>query len=229
MAATSKKLAMTSADGYYYGPGWYRFGIILWGLVFRRYCRLRVQGREHIPPHGPAVITANQLSMLDPFLVGYTLGSPHPIAFMAKQELFRVPVVGFALIQWSAFPVDRARKDTGALRTALTVLKAGEILGMFPEGTRSTTGELQELRTGALRLAIRTRAPLIPVGIEGTDRSLPRHGRIPRPARITVTYGAPMDLHELYARRPTDADIEHCAEDLRLRLEALHQAGKAPW
>jgi len=216
-------------EGYHYGPGWYRFGILLWGTLFRRYCRLRVLGQEHIPKQGPAVVTANHLSMLDPFLVGYTLGTPHPVAFMAKQELFKVPIVGYAIGQWGAFPVDRSRKDASSLRTALAVLKEGEVLGMFPEGTRSTTGELQELRTGALRLALRTRAPLVPVGIEGTDRSLRPHSRWPRPAKITVTYGPPLDLSAYYDRRPSEADLEHCAEELRLILEKLHEQGKSPW
>ena len=226
---TTKVDAARPHEGYFYGPGWYRFGLLFWGTLFRRYCRLRVRGREHIPTHGPAVITANHLSMLDPFLVGYTLGNPHPIAFMAKLELFKIAPVGFLLKQWGAFPVDRAKRDAGSMRTALSILKAGEILGMFPEGTRSTTGDLQELRTGALRLAIRTNSPLIPVGIEGTDRSLPRHARFPKPAKITITFGPPLDLSAFANRRPTDAEIEHCSEALRANLEALHQEGKSPW
>ena len=216
-------------EGYYFGPGWYRFGKILWGLLFRRYGRLRVLGREYIPKQGPAVVTANHLSMLDPFLVGYTLGTPHPVAFMAKQELFTIPVVGYAIRQWGAFPVDRSRRDAGALRSALAVLKSGEVLGMFPEGTRSDTGELQELRTGALRLAIRTRAPLIPIGLEGSDRSLPRHAKFPKPAKITVAYGAPLDLSRLYDHRPSEAEIEQCSEELREAIERLHERGKTPW
>jgi 1-acyl-sn-glycerol-3-phosphate acyltransferase len=228
MAKSATTPAKTD-EGYYYGPGWYRLGRILWGLLFRRYCRLRVLGREYIPKQGPAVITANHLSMLDPFLVGYTLEGPHPIAFMAKQELFTVPVIGFAIRQWAAFPVDRSKRDATALRSALAVLKAGEVLGMFPEGTRGTTGELQELRTGALRLAIRTRSPLIPVGIEGSDRSLPRHTRFPKPAKLTVAYGKPLDLSHLDDRRPSEADIEQCSEELRIAIERLHERGKTRW
>ncbi|MGI8588447.1 MAG: lysophospholipid acyltransferase family protein [Chloroflexia bacterium] len=216
-------------EGYHYGPGWYWFGKKLWGLLFRRYCRLRVLGSENIPRGGPAVVTANHLSMLDPFLVGYTLRSPHPIAFMGKQELFRIPLIGRAIAEWGAFPVDRTRKDASALRIALSVLKAGEILGMFPEGTRSTGGELQELRTGALRLAIRTRAPLIPVGIEGTNRSLPPRTKFPKPAKITVAYGPPLDLSALYDHRPTDSEIAACSVELGAALDRLHAAGQAPW
>ncbi len=227
MARTTK--AGTRAEGYHYNMFWYRFGRLLWGTLFRVYCRLRVQGQENIPHHGPAVVTANHVSMLDPFLVGYTLDSVHPVAFMAKQELFGVPVIGWAIRQWAAFPVDRFRQDASALRTALAVLKTGEILGMFPEGHRSTTGDLQALRTGALRLAIRTRAPLIPVGIAGSDHSLPPHSHFPRPAKLTVTYGTPMDLHALYDHRPTDAEIEACSDELRDRLEELRALGETPW
>jgi 1-acyl-sn-glycerol-3-phosphate acyltransferase len=216
-------------EGYHYSMGWYRFGIALWGTLFRRYCRLRVLGKANIPKGGPVVVTANHLSMLDPFLVGYTLGTPHPVAFMAKQELFRIPIVGYAIRQWGAFPVDRSRKDASALRSALAVLKAGEVLGMFPEGTRSTSGELQELRTGSLRLAIRTRSPLIPVGIAGTDKSLPRGGKFPKPAKLAINYGPPMDLTALYDHRPTEAEMEHYSEELRLALERLHREAEAAW
>ncbi|HUS17248.1 MAG TPA: lysophospholipid acyltransferase family protein, partial [Chloroflexia bacterium] len=127
------------------------------------------------------------------------------------------------------FPVDRSRKDTASLRTALAVLKAGEVLGMFPEGTRSTTGDLQELRTGALRLAIRNRAPLIPAGIEGTDRSLPPHSRFPKPAKVTIAFGAPIDLSALYDHRPTEAEMAKASEELGAALDHLRDIGRSAW
>lgn len=225
----SDKKDSRADEGYHFHMGWYHAGLVFWGLVFRRYCQLRVQGREYIPKGGPAVVTANHMSLLDPFLVGMILNTPHPIAFMGKKELFANPVLRWIIQGWGAFPVDRARKDASSLRTALAVLKAGEILGMFPEGTRSTTGELQELRTGALRLAIRTRAPMIPVGIAGTDRAMPRGARFPRPVKITVTFGPPLDLSALHDHRPTDMEIEHYSEELRKELDRLHHAGMTPW
>ncbi len=216
-------------DGYSYNLPWYRVGRLFWGSLFRYYCRLRVQGAEYIPAGGPAVVCANHLSMLDPFLVGYTLDTPHPIAFMGKRELFKFPPLTLIIRGWGAFPVDRSRQDTHALRTALAVLKSGEVLGMFPEGTRGTTGEMQEVRTGALRLAIRTKAPLIPAGIAGTERSLPRGAKFPKPSRLTITYGSPLDLRALYDHRPSDAEIEACADELRDTLDRLHVASATPW
>jgi 1-acyl-sn-glycerol-3-phosphate acyltransferase len=159
--------------------------------------------------------------------VGYTLNTPHPVAFMGKAELFKWKPLAYLITRWGAFPVDRSKQDASALRTALAVLKAGEILGMFPEGTRGTTGQMQEVRTGALRLAIRTKSPLIPAGIAGTDKSLPRGGRFPRPTKLTITYGPPMDLAKLYDHRPTDSEIEAAADELRLVLDQLHAASGA--
>jgi 1-acyl-sn-glycerol-3-phosphate acyltransferase len=147
---------------------------------------------------------------------------------MGKAELFKWRALAYLITRWGAFPVDRSKQDASALRTALAVLKAGEILGMFPEGTRGTTGQMQEVRTGALRLAIRTKSPLIPAGIAGTDKSLPRGGRFPKPTKLIITYGPPMDLAKLYDRRPTEAEIEAAVEDLRLVLDRLHAESEAP-
>ncbi len=216
-------------DGYNYNMALYRIGRGFWGSLFRYYCRLRVQGAAHIPANGPAIVCANHLSMLDPFLVGYTLNTPHPIAFMGKKELFKYRPLAWLIRGWGAFPVDRSRQDMQALRTALGVLKSGEVLGMFPEGTRGTTGEMQAVRTGALRLAIRTQAPLIPAGVAGTERSLPRGARFPQPARLTITYGPPLDLRALYDHRPSDAEIEACADELRDTLDRLHVESATPW
>jgi len=143
---------------------------------------------------------------------------------MAKEELFGVPLVGLIIRKVGAFPVDRTRRDPASMRTALTLLKQGELLGMFPEGTRSTSGEMLELRTGAARLAARTRTPIIPAAVHNTNKALPP-GKFIRPARISVTFGAPFELTELYDRNDKGEGMERALETIKEKIEALHQAG----
>ncbi|MFL5734951.1 MAG: lysophospholipid acyltransferase family protein [Chloroflexia bacterium] len=200
--------------------GWYRVTHAVFTALFRTFWPLRIEGREHVPREGAAVIVSNHLSLIDPFVVGY--GSDRPVSFMGKQELFRVPVLRFWIRKLGSFPVDRSRRDPAALRTALTLLKNGELLGMFPEGTRSTTGEMLELRAGAARLAARTRAPIIPAAVINTDHALPK-GKFIRPARIGVRFGPAFELTELYGRNDKGDEMERALEMIRVRIDDLHR------
>ena len=112
---------------------WYRFVQLLFSILFRIIYRLRVIGRENIPRKGPVVIACNHVSLLDPPMVG--TASSRPVHFMAKSELF-VPVLGTLYKSLGAFPVHRGAGDAHAIRTALTILKHQEVLGIFPEGHR---------------------------------------------------------------------------------------------
>lgn len=201
---------------------WYRVIRVLFGILFHTLWPLRVKGVENVPREGAALVVCNHLSLVDPFVAAY--GANRLVSFMGKEELFRLPLVGFTIRKLGAFPVDRARRDPASMRTALKVLKSGELLGMFPEGTRSTTGEIQELRAGAARLAARTRTPIIPVAIHGTDRALPR-GKFVRPARIAVTFGKPFELTELYDRNDKGEAMERALNTIRERIESLQEVG----
>lgn len=194
MAEIAKK---SSKLNYEWQPskGWYRFLRVFFSLVFHTIWPLRVRGLEHVPKKGAAVVVCNHLSLIDPFVVGY--GAHRIVNYMAKEELFSLPVMGFIIRKVGAFPVDRTRRDASAMRTALTVLKEGELLGMFPEGTRSTSGEMQDFHTGAARLAIKTRSPIIPAAVRNTNNGLPPKKWI-RPARMQVTFGEPFELADLY-------------------------------
>lgn len=107
------------------------------------------------------------------------------------------------------------------MRVALSVLKGGELLGMFPEGTRSATGEMLEMRTGAVRLASKTGTPIIPAAVINTHRALPP-GKLLRPARIEVHYGPAFSISELYEKHGKDEATKIALEMLRERIEALH-------
>lgn len=214
MAKKEAKLDYEWKPGY----GWVAASRIFFGIVFRTLWPLTIKGREHVPREGAAIIVSNHLSMIDPFVVGYA--ARRLVSYMGKSELFGVPFVGFYLRQLGGFPVDRSRRDAASLRTALTVLKNGELLGMFPEGTRSSTGELQELRAGAARLAARTRSPIIPMAVHNTNRALPP-GKLPRPARISLTIGPPFELTELYDRNDKGEGMERAIATIKERIEAL--------
>jgi 1-acyl-sn-glycerol-3-phosphate acyltransferase len=200
--------------------GWYKVTRVFFGLVFRTLWPLRIEGAENIPRQGSAIIVCNHLSMIDPFVVGYSAG--RLVNFMAKQELFGVPFVGFWIRRLGAFPVDRSRRDPASLRTALTLLKGGQLLGMFPEGTRSTSGEMLELRAGAARLAARTQTPIIPAAVLNTNHALPPKKFI-HPARIGIRFGKPFELDGLYGRNDKGEAMEHALATIKEQIEALHQ------
>ena len=116
-------------------------------------------------PEGSALVCANHSKWLDPFLVVVAFGKQHHIHVMAKVELFRVPVLGFLLRKVESFPVDRGHNDVAAIRTSIKHLKNGEKLLIFPEGTRVSTDDAAIAKSGAVRLAARTGAPLVPMHI----------------------------------------------------------------
>jgi 1-acyl-sn-glycerol-3-phosphate acyltransferase len=158
-------------------------------VVMRSLFGLRSRGREHVPRQGPVLLVANHSSFLDPPLVGGV--APRPLSFMAKEELFRVPLLGALIRRLNARPVRREGADASALRTSLRILQDNGVLLVFPEGTRGPEGTLREPKAGVGMLAVLSGAPVVPVFIEGSGRAWPRGQRLPRPARVTVTFGPP--------------------------------------
>ncbi len=158
--------------------------------VMRLLFRLRHHGRERVPRTGPVLLVSNHSSLLDPPLVGGS--TPRPVSFMAKAELFRIPLFGGLIRRLNARPVRREGSDPSALRTALRVLEDGGALLVFPEGTRGPEGVLRPGKAGAGMLAVLSGAAVVPVYINGSGRAWPRGRKLPRPARVTVWFGEPM-------------------------------------
>src|SRR5712691_3089243 len=161
-------------------------------LFFRVFGSWEVRGYEHVPEKGPVLLTPNHLSFLDPPLIGCALRRPG--WFMAKAELFDIPGLRWLIRGMHAYPVKRGVPDRGSLKRTLGHLQNGEIVCVFPEGTRSTNGELGPLEIGIGMLALKTGAPVVPVGIRGTDRMLPRDAKRLHRAKIRVRFGPPLRL-----------------------------------
>ncbi|HEU5323174.1 MAG TPA: lysophospholipid acyltransferase family protein [Methylomirabilota bacterium] len=151
---------------------------------------LRGRGAEHVPRQGPVLLVANHSSLLDPPMVGGM--APRPLWFLAKAELFAVPLLGGFIRRLNARPVRREGSDAGALRTSLRVLAEGGALLVFPEGTRGAEGQVRPFKAGAGMLAVLSGAPVVPVYVSGSGRAWPRGRWLPRPAKVMVTFGAPL-------------------------------------
>lgn len=163
----------------------YGFARSVCNIVLAPIYRFEVIGRENFPSEGGVLLCANHIDALDPPVVGIT--APRPVHFMAKEELFNVPVLGKIISNVHAFPVKRGLSDREALRKGLSVLKEGHVLGLFPEGTRSKTGELGKGLAGAGFFALRSNAVVVPCAIIGPYRPF---------RRLKVVYGKPIDLTE---------------------------------
>jgi 1-acyl-sn-glycerol-3-phosphate acyltransferase len=159
--------------------------------LMRLFFRLEVVGPGLVPATGPVLLVSNHVSVLDPPFVGGA--APRPLYFMAKEELFRIPLFGRLIRALNARPVRRDGSDTRALKAALAQLEEGHALLVFPEGTRGEEGQpLREGKAGVGMLAVLSGAPVVPVYVSGTGAALPRGRSLPRPSRVRVTFGPPL-------------------------------------
>ena len=177
-------------------------GLLVFPL-FRFLFRGSTQGLEHVPMEGPLVVASNHGSHLDPPLLGHALG--RPVAFMAKAELFAIPLLGAVIRACGAYPVRRGASDREAIRTATAKLEEGWATGVFLDGTRQANGRVNNPLPGAALLAARSSAPLLPVAIVNSHRAL-GSGRIwPRLVPLQLRVGAPIPPPA--SRRRPDLDV----------------------
>ena len=185
------------------------YTFIVWGLYFivsKVLFFVKIEGRENIPKDRNCVLMGNHQCILDPLMLALCVPD-REIHFMGKKELWNNKVLGWVFTKVHGFPVDRGNMDMGAIRTAMNVLKEGDTLGIFPEGTRSRTGHMLPLLGGASMLALRSRCDVIPVYIDGNYRPF---------RRMTVRVGKPVEMDDLLALRVTK---ESC-DTLTGRIEA---------
>ena len=194
-------------------------GLLVFPL-FRGLFRGSTQGGERVPIQGPLVVVANHGSHLDPPLLGHALG--RPVAFMAKAELFAVPLLGRLIRACGAYPVRRGASDREAIRTATARLEEGWATGVFLDGTRQKDGRVNNPLPGAALLAARTGAPLLPVAILNSHRALGGGQRWPRLVPIQLRVGEPLPAPTSRRR----ADLDATTAELQRRINALLDQGR---
>ena len=181
--------------------------------------RLRVEGRENWPATGGGLVCANHQSYFDPPLVGLTC--PRRMNFLARDSLFRVPVLGQLIAFFDAIPIDREGGGLAGLKETLRRLKAQELVLIFPEGTRSRDGEVAPLKPGFIAVARRSRAPLVPVALDGAFQAWPRTAWFPRLMQLAVVIGPPIRADDVESL----SDDELLAE-LEQRLLTCHSRAR---
>ena len=189
--------------------------------LMRLFFRLERRGREHVPLTGALLLVSNHVSVLDPPLIGAT--APRPLYFLAKEELFRVPLLGRLFHAVNARPVKRDGTDARALKSALRLLGEGKAILIFPEGTRGRGERLGESKPGAGMLAVMSGAAVVPVYISGTERALPRGRALPRLAKVRVAFGPPLHFKAAIGDARRESYREASAEMMRAIMQLRDQ------
>jgi 1-acyl-sn-glycerol-3-phosphate acyltransferase len=199
---------------------------VLVGPALWLFFRPRVEGLENLPEDGPVILASNHLSFSDSFFLPLVV--PRHTTFMAKSEYFESPGIKGRLTAWffrnvGATPVDRSggRASEAALRTGLRVLGAGQIFGIYPEGTRSPDGRLYRGRTGVARLALEARVPVIPVAMIDTEKVQPPGQVIPKPGRIGIRIGKPLDFSRYYGMETDRFVLRSVTDEIMYELMRL--------
>lgn len=188
----------------------YRFIRFVLSIIVKSAFRLEVSGLDKVPAQGPVILCSNHISWWDPVILGCLL--KRPVRFMAKRELFSYPIFG-TLLKWlGAFPVDRGKADVGAIREGLKVLDTGEILGIFPEGTRQRDRtRLGVPHPGAALLALKADAPIVPVAIR-TSQSEKK--------RVRVVFGEPFKLEHQCGTKVTE-EMKGASQEIMTAIREL--------
>jgi 1-acyl-sn-glycerol-3-phosphate acyltransferase len=182
-------------------------------VYFRLYHRLELQGREVLPPSGPAIVLLNHASLLD--VPALMVLDPYPNTMLvAKASLFKVPGVAWLLRQWDAIAVERQGRDSSGVRALLKALREGHVLAVAAEGRRTRSGRLEPINLVLAKIAASADVPLIPLGIAGSFEALPPGAAFPRPRKIVVRLGPPF-------RIPRGTDPIVAAARIRSEIAAL--------
>lgn len=180
---------------------------------FKLFCRYKIIGAENIPVSGGVIIAANHISLWDPPVVG--AGATRPIHFMAKEELFAIPALKWIITKINAFPVRRGAADRTAIRYAISLLKKGEVLGLFPEGTRSKTGILGKPEPGIAMIALKAGVPIVPAAIIGTNKVGKEGFLLPQ---FIIKYGKPIIINQEKTDKET---MEHLSVTIMQEISYL--------
>jgi 1-acyl-sn-glycerol-3-phosphate acyltransferase len=179
----------------------YRCGWLFFRTAFTHYFGWTVYNPERVPLTGPVILAPNHASYIDPPLVGS--GVRRQISFLARDNIFHVPILAAILRSWKVVPVDRDGGTGRGLKQIMQRLEQGGVIILFPEGTRSRHGELNPARSGIGLTVIKSGAPVVPARVFGTHDAYGPHRLVPRPRPVAVKYGRPMMFESLRAEAET--------------------------
>ena len=188
--------------------------------IFSLYFQGRIYGREKIPKEGSLIIVSNHASYFDPPLLSNSIG--RPVAFMAKEELFKVPILKQLISFYGAYPVNRAGADRSAIRAAINTLENSWLPGIFLGGTRTPDGRIYEPKLGAALIAAKAQVPLLPVSLWGTEKILVKDALMPQPAPVTIRIGDLIPPPAAVKREDLEIVTNKCAAV----INSLHDLGR---
>ena len=200
------------------------YHLLKWSVVspIMHLCfKSKIYGAENVPKRGAVIVVSNHASDFDPLIVANCVG--RPVAFMAKEELFKIPVLNTVIKSYGAYPVKRGTGDRAAIRAAVESLEHGWATGVFLQGTRTSDGKITDPKLGAALIAAKTDAPLLPVCIWGTEEILPKGSKFPRFYPVTVRIG------ELIPPPPPKCDrseLEAITDRCADIINSLHGLGR---
>lgn len=188
--------------------------------MLHTYFRGRIYGAQKVPHTGPILVVSNHASYFDPPIVSSCVR--RPVAYMAKEELFKVPILKQAIQLYGAYPVSRGKSDRTAIRAAMKYLEDGWAVGVFLEGTRTPDGRIADPKRGAALLAAKANAPLLPISLWGTEKIVQKGVLTPRRVPVTVRIGDLIDAPSSTDKYELDAVTQRCAA----AINALHDLGR---
>jgi len=188
----------------------YKFCRFILKFIILLFWQIRAEGEESIINEGSMILASNHVSYLDPVVLGVIV--KRPIHFIAKKEVFDVPILGFIVKALGAIPVNRKKANPVSIKKSIILLKKNHVLGIFPEGSRSLDGKQLEFNPGIIKIALKTGAPIVTVGIKGTFEIYPPKAKIPnffKRKTIYIQFGKPIYLDNSKAK-----DIQYQKESL---------------
>ncbi|MBE9204949.1 1-acyl-sn-glycerol-3-phosphate acyltransferase [Nostoc sp. LEGE 06077] len=194
-----------------------------WSVVspmLHAYFRGKIYGVENVPQSDPLVVVSNHASYFDPPIVSNCVR--RPVAYMAKQELFEVPVLAQAIKLYGAYPVSRGSADRNAIRAALECLENGWAVGVFLQGTRTPDGRITDPKKGAALLAAKAQAPILPVSLWGSEEILEKGSSLPRAVPLTIRIGEVIDPPSSTNKEQLEAVTQKCAAV----INEMHDLGR---